>query len=225
VFNWTEFFSEVERNLWNEGEPVWAILTRLEQVLSVWDAPLLRKVTSGVYIEGRVSIGSGSILEPGVFIQGPCVIGRNCRIRHGAFLRGGVLCGDHSVIGHSSEVKHSILLEGAHVAHLNYVGDSILGRGVNLGAGVKCSNVRFDRRSIRVGAVSTGLRKMGCIIGDGSQIGCNSVINPGTLIGPHCFSYPLLNLHGIIPPRTRVRGKGDELQLAPLEVEILESLR
>jgi NDP-sugar pyrophosphorylase family protein len=201
VFAWSHFFSGSGWNLWREEEPVWAVLHRMEEILRRSTFQRELEIPKGSIVEGDVALGAGTILEPGVYIQGPCVI------------------------GHASEVKNSILFEGAQVAHLNYVGDSILGKNVNLGAGVKCANVRFDRREIRVAKISTGLKKFGSIIGDRSQIGCNVVLNPGTLVGKDCFSYPLLNLQGVIPPRSRIRGKADEVLLEPLEIEILEALR
>ena len=130
-----------------------------------------------------------------VTIEGPCYIGPGSEIRHGAFLRGGSwICGG-SVVGNSSEIKNSILLPGSNAPHFNYVGDSIIGANSNLGAGVKLSNVRNDRGLISVvlldGAkLKTNLRKFGALIGDGSQIGCNAVTNPGSLIAPHSMIKP-----------------------------------
>jgi len=130
-----------------------------------------------------------------VTIQGPCYIGPNAEIRHGAYLReGSWICGG-SVIGNSSEIKNSVLLPGAKAPHFNYVGDSIIGTNSNLGAGVKLSNVRNDRGLISIDLfdgvrVSTNLRKMGAMVGDGSQIGCNAVTNPGSLIAPNSMIKP-----------------------------------
>ena len=97
-----------------------------------------------------ISIGEGTVIEPGAYIQGPCIIGKNCTVRHGAYIRGDVITGDHCVIGHDTEVRHSVFLDRACAAHFNYVGDSVLGNGVNLGAGVKCANLRLDHRPIHV---------------------------------------------------------------------------
>lgn len=222
----------IQYDLWQEDEPVWMALHRLEtffQTRTEWVCQ--SKIPPSVFLEHpeTIAIGEDVLIEPGVYIQGPCMIGRRSIIRHGAYLRGGVICGEGCVIGHGSEIKRSILLDGAQVAHLDYVGDSILGHRVNLGAGVKCANLRLDRREIAIqtkeGTVSTGLKKFGCIIGDGCQIGCNVVINPGTLIGPHSLSYPLLNLSGVIPARTRIRRKGADLEKIPFEIDLLERLR
>jgi NDP-sugar pyrophosphorylase family protein len=157
-----------------------------------------------------IAIGPGTVIEPGVMIQGPCIIGSHCIVRHGAYLRDGVICGDRVVIGHSAEIKHSILMDETAATHFTYVGDCILGSGVNLGAGVKCANLRLDRKDVTVAAgtkkIGTGLKKFGAVIGDRVQIGCNCVLNPGTLIGRESISFPLLNFGGSIPPRSRIQG-------------------
>lgn len=156
-----------------------------------------------------ISIGKGTVVEPGAYIQGPCIIGPNCVIRHGAYLRGNVLTGENCIIGHDTEVKNSIFLNRANAPHFNYVGDSILGSDVNLGAGVKLANFRLDHKEVSVlfkgQKIFTRLKKFGAILGDGASLGCNSVTNPGTLIGPKAFCYPCLNLGGIIPAETIVR--------------------
>lgn len=154
----------------------------------------------------KISIGKGTVVEPGVMIQGPCLIGPDCVIRHGAYLRGPVLIGRGCVVGHASEIKHSILLNGARAPHFNFVGDSILGNEVNLGAGVKLANSRFDKKSISVlfqnKKISTHLKKFGAIVGDQGKLGCNVVTNPGTFLGPFVFCYPNLAIQGCIPPET-----------------------
>lgn len=162
-----------------------------------------------------ISIGEGSIVEPGAYIQGPCIIGKHCIVRHGAYIRGNVITGDHCVIGHDTEVKHSIFLNHAHAAHFAYIGDSILGNHVNLGAGVKCANFRLDQQPICLyangGRFPTGMRKLGAIIGDQTQIGCNTVANPGTLIGREVHCHPCLNLEGFIPTRSLVKPQAKPL--------------
>ena len=191
------------------------------------------KIPPGVHLDRPewISIGLGTVIEPGVYIQGPCIIGKGCVLRHGAYLRDGVICGDRSVIGHSSEIKHSILLDEAAATHFTYVGDSILGGGANLGAGVKCANLRLDRTEVTVSLdgkwVRTGLKKFGAVIGDRVQIGCNCVLNPGTLIGRESFSHPLLNFGGTIPPRCRISGKRNvrfESMATPL-LDLMEKAR
>ena len=138
---------------------------------------------------GVIFIEPSAIIESGTHIIGPCYIGANVQIRHGAYIRqNSWICRD-AVVGHCSEVKHSILLPGAKAPHFNYVGDSILGGSVNLGAGVKLSNLRNDGGEVftRLNGerIGTGLRKFGAILGEGCQLGCNSVTNPGVVLGPN----------------------------------------
>lgn len=157
----------------------------------------------------QITIGEGSVIEAGAYIQGPCIIGKQCVIRHGAYIRGNVLTGDHCIIGHSSEVKHAIFFNYAYAPHFAYVGDSILGNEVNLGAGTKCANFKLDHTSINLHVMNqrypTQMRKLGAIIGDKTQIGCNVVTNPGTLIGQGVLCYPCLNIQGFIPSHSFIK--------------------
>jgi UDP-N-acetylglucosamine diphosphorylase / glucose-1-phosphate thymidylyltransferase / UDP-N-acetylgalactosamine diphosphorylase / glucosamine-1-phosphate N-acetyltransferase / galactosamine-1-phosphate N-acetyltransferase len=156
-----------------------------------------------------ISIGEGSVVEPGAYIRGPCIIGKHCTIRHGAYIRGNVLIGDHCVIGHDSELKQAILFDHVHAAHFAYIGDSILGHGVNLGAQTTCANVRLDRSTIQLHLngqmISTQMQKLGAIIGDHTQLGCHTVTNPGTLVGQNVHCYPCLNIEGFIPSHSKVK--------------------
>lgn len=213
-------------SLWKKEEPIWHPLHILRSYLESLDHKIKIDLHPGVFLENKemISIGEGSVIEPGASLQGPCVIGKNCVIKHGAYLRGNVLCGNGVHIGHGSEVKHSILLDGAHATHFVYVGDSILGNGVNLGAGVKCANLRLDREEISARwdgkKTKTGLKKFGAIVGDRSQIGCNSVFNPGTLLGKESFSFPLVSIHGSIPPQSQIDANG----IKPIEQKLLKRL-
>lgn len=167
---------------------------------------------SSVHLENPelISIGKGTVVEPGAYIKGPCIIGKDCIIRHGAYIREHVLTGDHVIIGHDTEVKHSILMDFASASHFAYIGDSILGKEVNLGAGVKCANFRLDKSAVPIRfqgiKLETGLKKLGAIIGDGVQIGCNAVLNPGTVIGKNSVCFPLVNVQGFLPPNSQYRG-------------------
>jgi len=183
---------------------VWSALRELEPYLKAFRFEKKALKFTGVHFEqpNLISIGAGTIIEPGVLIQGPCVIGANCIIRQGAYIRANTILGDHVVVGHSAEIKGSILLDRAAATHFVYVGDSIVGNDVNLGAGVKCANLRLDRREVQViwddVRVKTGLQKLGAILGDSTQIGCNSVLNPGTLVGKNTACHPLVTLSGTI---------------------------
>jgi NDP-sugar pyrophosphorylase family protein len=158
----------------------------------------------------KISIGEGTLIEPGAYIKGPCLIGKNCHIRHGAYIRGNVIIGDNCVVGHTTELKHTILLNHANAAHFAYIGDSIIGNYVNLGAGTKCANLRLNGEEISVmddnTLVPTGLRKFGAIIGDFCQVGCNAVLNPGTHLGKHVHVYPCVSIGGVIPEKSVVKN-------------------
>lgn len=166
-----------------------------------------------IVIKGNVYIEDGVLVEEGTFIAGPTILCRGAEVRFGAYIRGHALVGEKAVVGHDSEVKHSILLPGAKAAHFAYVGDSVLGRDVNLGAGTKLANVRVDmgKSNLKIGLGGqlhdTGLRKLGAILGDEVSIGCNSVTNPGTVIGRRTLAYALSSLSGIYPPDSIIKHR------------------
>lgn len=147
-----------------------------------------------IFTGSRIRIGKGVLIEPGAFIKSPTIIGDQTEVRHGAYIRGNCLIGRNCVVGHVTEVKHTIFLDGAKAGHFAYLGDSILGNGVNLGAGTKLANLRFIKGDISIAVpgstVKTGLRKLGAILGDSVQTGCNSVTNPGTLLGRKSMVIP-----------------------------------
>jgi UDP-N-acetylglucosamine diphosphorylase / glucose-1-phosphate thymidylyltransferase / UDP-N-acetylgalactosamine diphosphorylase / glucosamine-1-phosphate N-acetyltransferase / galactosamine-1-phosphate N-acetyltransferase len=146
-------------------------------------------------------------------LNGPLIIGHASEIRHCAYIRGSVLIGDSVIVGNSTELKNVILFNEVQVPHYNYVGDSILGYKAHMGAGAITSNVKGDRSlvSVRLGdeRLPTGLRKFGALLGDSSEIGCNSVLNPGTIIGRGCQIYPLALVRGYIPPNSIFKQNGE----------------
>ena len=180
------------------------------------DNTIFGTIMTGAYVDDRnaVVIGEGTVVEPGAFIQGPAIIGKNCQIRHGAYIRGDVVIGNNCVVGHDSELKNAIMIDTAQCPHFAYVGDSILGRKVNLGAGTKLSNLpvvsvkdaatgKRPHILIEIDGTThdTGLCKFGAILGDGAQTGCNVVTNPGCLIGRNTLVYPNMALRkGYYPP-------------------------
>lgn len=177
------------RSLFQEGVPVWNALKKLKAYLdSLTLGNIECDIPSSAILErpDLISIGKGTVVEPGAYIQGPCVIGKDCEVRHGSYIRPYLLTGDQCVIGHATETKHAIFLNGAKAPHFNYVGDTILGADVNIGAGVICANFRLDKKSVPVRVwgehFSSELKKFGAIVGDRSQIGCNTVLNPGVLL-------------------------------------------
>jgi NDP-sugar pyrophosphorylase family protein len=150
---------------------------------------------AGVTLIGKdIYIGPGTVVEAGAYIKGPAYIGRQTEIRQGAYLRGNCVVGDRCVVGHVTEMKNSVMLDGAKAGHFAYIGDSLLGRDCNLGAGTKLANLKVVGGTIQVRGedrlFDTGLRKFGAILGDRTETGCNSVTNPGTLLGPRCIVGP-----------------------------------
>ena len=146
----------------------------------------------------NVWIHKSAKIGPGVEIVGPAIIMEGVILRHNAYLRENVIIGPNCDVGNSCEIKNSILIGICEVPHFNYVGDSILGTKVHLGAGVILANLRLDKQNIKINKEETNLRKIGAFIGDNSQIGCNSVICPGTIIYPNTIIYPLSVVKGIV---------------------------
>lgn len=188
----------------------WSPLFEIEQLFQQKTGKIQINIPEGVILENPhlISIGKGTLVEPGAFIKGPCIIGENCEIRANAYIRGFVWIGNNCIIGHCTEVKNSLVFSEAKAAHFAYIGDSILGKGVNLGAGVKCANMRFDKKSVsvRVDGIkyTTELKKFGTILGDFTQVGCNSVLSPGTLLAKGCICYPSINISGHYPRDSRI---------------------
>jgi len=151
-------------------------------------------MAGAIFHGGRIRIGKGVLVEPGAYIKSPTVIGDQTEVRHGAYIRGYCLIGKNCVVGHVTEVKHTIFLDGAKAGHFAYLGDSILGNQVNLGAGTKLANLRFIKGDVTIstpgGMIKTGLHKLGAILGDHVQTGCNTVTNPGTLLGRKSMVIP-----------------------------------
>lgn len=173
-------------------------------------------VPEGCYLQGDLYIEEGVLLEPGTFISGPTLLFKGAEVRFGAYIRGDVVVAEKALVGHDSEVKHSLLLPGAKAAHFAYVGDSVLGRSVNLGAGTKCANLKVDmgKSHVRVKIGETihdsGLRKFGAVLGDGVSVGCNTVTNPGTVMGKNAMAYALSSLSGYYAPNSLIKTKSSQ---------------
>jgi NDP-sugar pyrophosphorylase family protein len=192
----------------------WDALKKIESYLAANLKPELRNQCEGrAFIGEKVFIGEGTIVEDGAMIKGPAIIGRNCQIRHNAYIRENVIIGDDCVVGNSSELKNSLLFNGAQVPHFNYIGDSILGHQSHLGAGVKISNIKLMAGNVTVemnGAPhDTGLRKFGALLGDGAEVGCNAVLNPGSIIGRGAIIYPNVLWRGILSPNMIAKNKSE----------------
>ncbi len=185
----------------------WEILADLSDLIRAWGQTLSRddytEITPGVFLARDVRV------SPTATIAAPCIVGAGSEIRSGAFLRGSTLIGRGCVIGNSTEVKNAILFDGVKAPHFNYIGDSILGFGAHLGAGAILSNVRCDGAPIVLRTtppISTKRRKLGSVIGDGCEIGCHAVLNPGTILGRGSIVYPLTSVRGVHPEGSRLTG-------------------
>lgn len=169
-------------------------------------APGSAKCPPGVHVEGQVWIHPSAKLPAYATLLGPAWIGPRTEIRPGAFIRGNVIVGEGCVLGNACEFKNCLLMDGVQVPHFSYVGDSILGNRAHLAAGVVCSNLRLDQQPIVIrtadSAYETGLRKLGAIVGDAAEVGCNAVLNPGTLLGPRALVMPAIAVSGFIPAAT-----------------------
>ncbi|RMG17735.1 MAG: glucose-1-phosphate thymidylyltransferase [Planctomycetota bacterium] len=177
-------------------------------------------VEDGAVVKGAVWLAPGATIEAGAYVNGPAIIGPGAVVRHGAYLRENVIAGAGAILGHATEVKNAVFLDQASAGHFAYVGDSILGRRANLGAGTKLANFRVFPGEVRVCApdgrsVATGMQKLGALVGDDVQIGCNAVTAPGTVIGRGSVVYSLASVRGTLPPRTLVSYK-PELRRRPL---------
>ena len=196
--------------LFEGREYPWEILPHIHGFLVL---ALHRGIQGYGYDEERgILVGPNVKIAPSAVIEGPAILGEGTEIRPFAYLRGDVIVSPRCVVGNSTELKNCILLEGVHVPHFNYVGDSILGSHSHLGAGAICSNFRQDGGEIMVrGSMNfrTGLNKVGCFLGEGVEIGCNSVLNPGTIVGEGSRVYPLSCLRGIYPKTVIVKGDRD----------------
>lgn len=197
----------------------WEALERIETYIVANLKPGLKNRCEGVaFIGEKVFIGEGTVVEDGVMIKGPAIIGRNCQIRHNAYCRENVIIGDGCVVGNSTEVKNSILFNQAVAPHFNYIGDSILGYKAHLGAGVVLSNFKSLSGNVTVDLegkpFDTGLRKLGALVGDGCEVGCNSVLNPGSIIGRGAVIYPGVTWRGVLPTNMIAKNR------APVDVVV-----
>ncbi|MBC8284167.1 MAG: glucose-1-phosphate thymidylyltransferase [Nitrospinae bacterium] len=240
--------SEPYKTIFSEADRVWDPLKNLDTLLqslvenvfskgsysSELEGICLDKTENGIFIQQWITldqavylkdqnifIGKGTRLEPSAILKGPVVIAENCDIRQGAYIRGNVFAGAGCVIGHATEVKNSILMDHCEAGHFNYIGDSIVGCHVNMGAGSRLANLQFRSKDEKLKGfihpikihmdseeLNTGMEKLGAVVGDHAELGCNAVLCPGTLIGKGAWVYPNLMVpKGYYPPNSVVTCK------------------
>lgn len=187
-----------QRDLFDGIANVWEVHLKFSDYLEklIASIPVKRriegKVRRGAKLYGdNIVIAEGALVESTAYIRGPVFIGKKSIVGPGAFLRGPVLTGESCIIGNSTEAKNTIMLNHAHASHFSYIGDSIFGNNVRLGAGTQLANTKINGRSIRIGEKDTGLFGLGAILGDGTRFGCNCVCDPGTILGKGCLILPL----------------------------------
>ncbi len=184
----------------------WEVLPQISE----YAKSLIRDGIEGYTLIGEdLLVGEGVEIHPSAVISGPTILGKGTVVRPGAFIRGSVICGEACVIGNSTELKNCILLDKVQVPHYNYVGDSVLGKGAHMGAGSICSNLKADKQTVIIHGLReypTNLRKVGGFLGDYADIGCGSVINPGTVVGKGTSVYPLTSLRGVYEENSIVKS-------------------
>lgn len=186
-------------DIFQDAQSVWEALNKLEEFIK--EQFISGRVVGNYRNNKYVYVGKNTEIQKDTMITGPAIIGENCIITHGSLLRGSCLLGDNVRIGHGSEIKESIFLNNSVSAHLNYVGNSIIGNDVNISGGTIFANFRLDKKTVTIKSnndkIETGLLKFGSIIGDDSSIGVSSVLNPGTIIGKNTIIYPLISVSGV----------------------------
>ncbi len=199
----TELFDlskTIAKPLLEKSEYPWQILKDIKDfVISLGE-----KLDKSLFdeVSPQVWVAKSAKVYPSAYIAAPCIIDENAEIRHCAFIRGGVIVGKNCVVGNSTEMKNAIIFDNVQIPHFNYVGDSVLGFKSHLGAGAVTSNVKSDKTPVTVltdgKRIETGLKKFGAMVGDFTEVGCNSVLCPGTVIGKNCTVYPLSRVRGFL---------------------------
>jgi NDP-sugar pyrophosphorylase family protein len=189
----------------------WEILPKIKAMILELGSKLPK--TEYEQIAEHIWIAKDALIAPSASLNGPLIIGHETEVRHCAFIRGNALIGEGCVVGNSTELKNVILMNQVQVPHYNYVGDSVLGFKAHMGAGSITSNVKSDKSlvTVRIGEekMETGLKKFGAILGDKVEIGCNSVLNPGSIVGRSSHVYPLSMVRGIVPPNSIYKTAGE----------------
>lgn len=191
----------IAASLFDGCEYPWQVLAKIKEFILETGKNLDKENFTEVYPE--VWIAKSAKVSPTAHISSPCIIDENAEIRHCAFIRESVIVGKNCVVGNSTEMKNSVIFDNVQIPHFNYVGDSVLGYKAHLGAGAVTSNVKSDKTLVTIKnggeKIETGLKKFGAMVGDFTEVGCNSVLCPGTVIGRNCTVYPLSRVRGYLP--------------------------
>lgn len=208
-FHYRDYFKElgILDSLFEKSSKIWDVLSEINPYIQGFEST--QQSRNYDQIMPNVFVGKNVTIDDTARIVGGAIIGDNSVIGHAAFLRGGVIIGEDVNVGHATEVKHSIILSGTKLAHLNYIGDSLVGGNCNISGGATLANWRFDRQDVTLKngneRVLTGLEKFGAIVGDGSFLGVSAVLNPGVVLGIGCIVYPLVSVVGTYPPNSKIK--------------------
>ncbi len=201
----------IAKDIFNDVTFPWEVLPKIKDFIIELGKTLSLEEYS--HPKEDIWIAKSATVAANASINGPCIIGKKTEVRPGAFIRGNAIVGEYCVVGNSTELKNVILFNNVQVPHYNYVGDSILGYKSHMGAGSITSNVKSDKSNVTIryegDLIETGLKKMGAILGNYVEVGCNSVMNPGTIIGSNTNVYPLSMIRGYIPKGSIYKKQGD----------------
>lgn len=215
VSNLYDLKKTIAHRIFNGVTYPWEVLPKIgEFILELGEELSLEEYDK---VGENVWIAKSATVAPTAYINGPAIIGRDAEIRHCAYIRGNAIIGEGTVVGNSTELKNVLLFDKVQVPHYNYVGDSVLGYKAHMGAGAITSNVKSDKTLVTIEyngeKVTTGLKKMGAMLGDNVEVGCNSVLNPGTVIGADAHVYPLSMVRGYVPKNTIYKKKGEIIDI------------
>ncbi len=211
IINLYDLNNTIAKEVFDGCEYPWEVLPKIKDFI----IKLGNSLNSDEYnkIGDDVWIAKNAVVAPTAYIKGPAIIGKNAEVRHCAFIRGNAIVGENSVVGNSTELKNVILFNNVQVPHYNYVGDSILGYKSHMGAGSITSNVKSDKKLVVVKSekeqIETGLKKFGAMIGDNVEVGCGSILNPGSVIGRNTNIYPLSSVRGVIAENSIYKNQGE----------------
>ena len=211
ITNLYDLNNTIAKDLFDGCEYPWEVLPKIKDFI----IKLGESLDSNEYDKkgDDIWIAKSAKVAPTAYIKGPAIIGKNAEIRHCAFIRGNAIVGENSVVGNSTELKNVILFNNVQVPHYNYVGDSILGYKSHMGAGAITSNVKSDKKLVIVKSekehIETGLKKFGAMVGDNVEVGCGSILNPGSVIGRNTNIYPLSSVRGVIAENSIYKKQGE----------------
>ena len=211
IYNLYNLNETIAKELLESATYPWEVLPKIHDFIlklgNTLDTNKYNKIGEDIWVAKTAKVA------PTAFIGGPAIIGENAEIRHCAFIRGNAIIGEGTVVGNSTELKNVILFNKVQVPHYNYVGDSILGYKSHMGAGSITSNVKSDKKLVVVKngkeEIETGLKKFGAMLGDEVEVGCGSVLNPGTVIGRNTNIYPLSSVRGVVPERSIYKNRNE----------------